>query len=287
MQNTTTSFGWSASRLKSLLQCPRQYAYAYLDGIPAVPTAPLVFGRVMHETLRIASEQQMSSGVLPSPSEMEHTLEGLWSAALETESPFFGPRQPTAQGYSALGLRMLETFHRDYVSKPPPIAVEFAFDVTIGERSFIGTVDRVEESGNGLAIVDYKSGQRKPSPTEAATDVGMTITTFALRQTFGLRVESIEYRFLRDGSHIPAVRDESDFEHLLNKIMPQAERILEDGEFLPRPGFWCRWCDYRELCGAQGIELCSTGALHIFYEKHPSLCAELNLAHFLVVLSDK
>ncbi len=255
-QRNTTSFVWSASRLKSLLQCPRQYAYAYLDGIPAVPTAPLVFGRVMHETLRLASEHQMSSGVLPSPSEMQHTLDGLWSAALETESPFFGLRQPTAQGYCALGQRMLEAFHRDYAPKPPPLAVEFAFDVTLGERRLVGTVDRVEESANGLCLVDYKSGQRKPSPTEAATDVGMTIMALALHQTFGLRVESIEYRFLRDGSHIPAVRDESDFDHLLNKVLPSAERTLEGGEFLPRPGFWCRWCDYRELCGAQGIELC-------------------------------
>ena len=248
-------FRWSASRLKSLLQCPRQYAYAYRNGIPAVPTAPLVFGRVMHETLRLVGERHISSGALPSLAEMESTLNDLWSAALETELPFFGPRQPTAQGYLALGQRMLDAFHRDYAPKPPPLAVGFAIEFSLGERSFVGTVDRVEESDGGLVVVDYKSGQRKPSPSEAATDVGVTLTALALRQTLGLAVESVEYRFLRDGSHIPAVRNESDFDYLLVEVLPHAERILQGGEWLPRPGFWCRYCDYRELCGAQGVEL--------------------------------
>ena len=252
-------FRWSASRLKSLLQCPRQYAYAYRDDIPAVPTAPLVFGRVMHETLRLAGEQHISRSVLPSLREMESTLNDLWSAALETESPFFGPRHPTAQGYQTLGLKMLDCFHRDYASKPAPLAVGFAMEFTLGERSFVSTVDRVEESEGGLVIVDYKSGQRKPSPTEAATDIAVTLTALALRQTLGLVVESVEYRFLRDGGHIPAARDHTDFNYLLDEVLPQAERTLEGGEFLPYPGFWCRYCDYRELCGAQGIELCVSG----------------------------
>ena len=255
-QKQGAPFRWSASRLKSLLQCPRQYAYAYFDGIPAVPTAPLVFGRVMHETLRLAGEQHIGRGVLPPLREMESTLNGLWSAALEMESPFFGPRQPTAQGYQTLGLKMLDCFHRDYASKPPPLAVGFAIEFTLGERNFVGSVDRVEESAGGLVVVDYKSGQRKPSPTEAATDIAVTLTALALRQTLGLAVESVEYRFLRDGSHIPAARDQTGFNSLLGEVLPAAEAILESGEFLPRPGFWCRYCDYRELCGAQGIELC-------------------------------
>lgn len=253
-----TSFKWNAARLKSLLLCPRQFSYAFVDGIPSVPTAPRVFGRAMHEVLRLACEKQMATGVLPSVQEMEAVLNGLWTEALETESPYFGPRHPTLEGYDALGYQMLSAFHRDYASKPPPLAVELAYDISIGKQNLVGFVDRVDESGQGVVVVDDKSGQKKPSPNEAANDVQLTISALAVRQTLGLVVESVEYHFLRDGRHIQTNREESAFDWLGEALM-FAEDMRVRGEFLPRPGFWCRFCDYRELCAAQGIEVSVSG----------------------------
>lgn len=256
---TAVAFKWNAARLKSLLLCPRQFSYAFVDGIPSVPTAPRAFGGAMHETLRLACEHQMATGVLPSVQEMEAILNGLWSAALETESPYFGPRHPTLEGYEALGFQMLSAFHRDYAMKPPPLAVELAFDISIGGQNLVGFVDRVDEGEQGVVVVDYKSGQKKPSPNEAANDVQLTISALAVRQTLGLAVESVEYRFLRDGRHIQTNREESAFDWL-GEALIFAEDMRERGKFLPRPGFWCRFCDYRELCAAQGIEVSVSGA---------------------------
>lgn len=158
MENViVTPFYWSASRLKKLLQCPRQFRYCYIDGIPTVPTAPLVFGQTMHEVLRWASEQHMESGALPTIEAMKRSLDQGWQAAQETAAPHFGPRHPSPEGYRMLGHQMLSAFHRHYSLRPPPLAVEMAFDLTVGTRQLVGFVDRVDEGENGLRLAARRS----------------------------------------------------------------------------------------------------------------------------------
>lgn len=42
-----------ASRIKTYLTCHRQFRYTYVDKIPAVPTGPLTFGTVLHESIKL------------------------------------------------------------------------------------------------------------------------------------------------------------------------------------------------------------------------------------------
>lgn len=252
-------FPWSASRLKKLLVCPRQFRFAYLDRLPTVTTAPLAFGRAVHEAVRTAHEEQMTGGSLPPVHEMLARFDDLWQRALDGDV-LFRPSNPQPERYRTMGHEALRVFHALNADSPPPLAVELPFEVEVqGEEAFLlrGIIDRVDEtvSASGeatLVVVDYKSGSRKPTPEEATTDLQLTLYALALRQMLVLPVERVEFHLLRDGLVMASERDEAALAHLTGEVLPYASRTLRGGQFKPCPGYWCRWCDFQVPCRKEG-----------------------------------
>jgi RecB family exonuclease len=50
--------------------------------------------------------------------------------------------------------------------RPPPLAVEFPFEIPLAEHVLSGVVDRIDEGEAGLTVVELKTGRWKPSPKE-------------------------------------------------------------------------------------------------------------------------
>lgn len=253
-QNLTATVPyWSASRLKMLLLCPRQFRYCYLDEIPTLATAPLVFGRTMHDVLRVAGEKHMESGELPTIQEMVRDFAVLWQRERQESSIYFGPTHASYDEYLLLGGEMLERFYHRQSHRPPPLAVELAFEIPFGEQTLVGFIDRVEEGRDGLVVVDYKTGKRKPTANETAEDLQLTVYALAVGETLGQDASRVEFHFLRDGSAIGSTRDETAIFCRLGEVRMDAEKTMEQGAFPPCPGYWCRFCDYRELCAAENL----------------------------------
>ena len=259
-------FPWSASRLKKLLLCPRQFRFAYLDRLPTVTTAPLAFGRAVHEAVRIAHEEQMVGGALPSVAHIIACFDSLWEEALGDEV-MFRPSHPQPERYQTLGHEALRVFHAMSRDTAPPLMVELPFEVevTTQEETFRlrGLIDRVDEvrrdevmgqeGDSAIVIIDYKSGNRKPKPDEVQGDVQMTLYALVLQQMLGVAVERVEFHLLRDGLVLASQRDEAALTHLTGEVLPYASKTLRNGQFPPCPGYWCRWCDFQEPCRQEGI----------------------------------
>ncbi len=259
-----TPFPWSASRLKKLLLCPRQFRFAYIDRLPTVVTAPLAFGRAVHDAIKCAHEEQMVTGALPPVGEVIARFDALWEEALSGEV-LFRPSHPLPQRYRTMGHEALRVFHALNRDASPPLAVELPFEVEIrgdDDETYLlrGIIDRVDEvRGNGgegaLVIMDYKSGSRKLKPEEAQNDLQLTLYALALQQMLGMPVERVEFHWLRDGQVLASGRDEAAFSHLTGEVLPYAGKTLREGEFPPCPGYWCRWCDFQKPCQQEGIWL--------------------------------
>lgn len=254
-------FPWSASRLKKLLLCPRQFRFAYLDRLPTVTTAPLAFGRAVHEAVRVGHEEQMAGGNLPPVHEMLARFDDLWSKALEGDV-LFRPSHPQPERYRTMGHEALRVFHALNAEDAPPLAVELPFEVEVqgDEETFLlrGIIDRVDETASAsgeatLVVVDYKSGSRKPKPDEAQSDLQLTLYALALRQMLDLPVERVEFHLLRDGLVMASERDEAALAHLRGEVLPYASQMLQGGQFKACPGYWCRWCDFQEPCRQEGL----------------------------------
>ena len=79
----------SATRIRTYLTCPRKYRYAYIDDIPVVPTGPVAFGRVMHQTLYSLHQQSMNEGRHLNVEDGFATFDRLWRETLQQEQPLF------------------------------------------------------------------------------------------------------------------------------------------------------------------------------------------------------
>ncbi len=259
----TGRFRWSASRLKRLLQCPRQFRYMYIEGLPTLTTAPLAFGRVIHEVVCAAHEAQMTSGGLPAPEALLARFDAGWEEILARQEILFRASHPAPERYVKQGHETLRVFHALNQKAAPPLAVELAFEVEIGPHQVRGVIDRVDEvtghdAERGLLIVDYKSGARKPNQSEADSDLQLTLYAQALEMWLELPVGGVEFHALRDGSRFASTRNRHHFAWL-GEVFAYGEHLRERGEYPPCPGFWCRWCDFQRECQAEGLPLTKGG----------------------------
>lgn len=242
---------WSATRLKSLLLCPRQFRYAYVDLIPAVPTAPLVFGRVLHETLLFIHQRQMDGQELPVAGETLLRFDALWQQALEEENPLFRAGAPDSAQHAKLGHEILRGYLHSVEGTKPPLAAELTFEIAVGDEKLRGVIDRIDEQDDGLVIVDFKSGARKLSAQEIERDLQLTVYAFAAHQVYGCPTARVAQFYLRDGTYLRSLRGPADFAWLVEEILPHARRVLSDNQYPAHTGYWCNWCDYREVCKAE------------------------------------
>ena len=245
-----TEMTWSATRLKSYLTCPRQFRYSYVDGIASIPTSPLVFGRALHDALCFVHERQMLNGELPPIVDSLERFDVLWSEVLESK-PFFRDGSPSPAQHLTTGHEILRAYLAAPENQKMPLAAELAFEVKAGDYKLTGIVDRLDESENGLVVVDFKSGTRKPSPKDLDEELQFTIYAFAIEQMMGRPVERVVHCHLRTGDRFDAHRTGDHFAWLLDEVLPFVSGGAARGEFAPRSGYWCNWCDYRELCRAE------------------------------------
>jgi putative RecB family exonuclease len=233
------------------LTCPRQYRYSYVDEIPSVPTAPLVFGRVLHECIRFAQDERLETRSLPPADRVLAEFDALWGKTLQEERPYCSQGKSALAGYAKSGREMLRLFLREQDGRPAPLAAEFPFEVEAGGHALCGVIDCVSEGETGLVITDYKSGRRKPSAEELERDLQLTVYAFAASQVFGRQVEKIAHIYLKDGSVAELERDARDFGWLLDEVLPHVARGIQAERFPLSPGLHCKWCDWRELCQAE------------------------------------
>lgn len=241
----------SPTRLKTYLTCPRQYRYVYIDKIEVPLSSSLAFGRAVHEALHLLyldGDGQVATDPAPAIA----TFDRLWQEALERDNPTFTSSSPTPEGYRELAHRMLTGFIAGQSDKPFPLVMEFPFEVEASEHTLVGIIDRVDAGGDGLTIVDYKTGRAKPSRRDVDGDLQLTVYALAAEQVFGMPVERIVYYHLRDQTEIVTTRGTEEFERLTSLVLPHVLQAIEAAMFPPCYGYWCRYCDHRERCQAEG-----------------------------------
>jgi RecB family exonuclease len=247
----------SATRVKMYLQCPRQYRYRYVDEIPTVLTGALAFGQVIHRVLYNLQLWAITHGEPFTESIAWYEFSRLWNEIVNDQNPLFKCADEPSE-YSALAKVMLTGYIEAHREKPPPILLEYPFEIAMQDESsgreylLRGVIDRIDYGNDGLVIVDYKTGKRKPSPRQLQEDMQLTIYAFAARQLFGQDVQHVVYYQLRDQSELLTEHTESELQTLVQSILPQAAAGIERERFGPRPGYYCRFCDYRTVCRAEG-----------------------------------
>jgi RecB family exonuclease len=128
------------------------------------------------------------------------------------------------------------------------IATEHKFSFRLGEREIRGRIDRIDQLEDGVVrVIDYKTGAPKDRKF-AEESLQLSVYAMAVAQ-MNLAPRELVLVNVQDNSEAVAGRTPKQLETAREKIEDVAQGIAR-GEFGPKPGQHCRWCDYRNLCPA-------------------------------------
>jgi len=247
-------FSATPSKLACFSDCPRRYRFAYVDR-PAPPKGP----PWAHNTVGSA---------------VHAALRSWWELPVERRTPA-AARQLLYAGWSANGFRDAEQSElwraraagwiTDYVAgldpTDEPVGTERQVAATTERLALSGRVDRIDQRGDELVVVDYKTGRAVCTDDEARGSPALAAYVLGVRRTLHRPCSRVELHHLPSGT-VAA------FEHtdrsLANHVR-RAEDIAADIEaatgalaagedpdvaFPPVTGQQCSWCAFRPSCPA-------------------------------------
>jgi len=242
----------SPSRLTLWLDCPKAYRLQYLDR-PRRPPAPqraiVSIGNSAHAALShfwdLPEQERTPQGVM-------RLLARLWQHA-----GFDGPQQ-SMRWQAAVGGWLVD-YLRGIDRERQPVALERTVALRTSSLAVTGRVDRVEERGGELVVVDYKAGSSPPAPDAARTSLALGLYAVALSRMFRRPVRQVELHYLPTGERVVHRHTEV----ALERKLAEAESIgadialahadfesrgIDSTSFEARVSALCRWCPVQEQC---------------------------------------
>jgi DNA helicase-2/ATP-dependent DNA helicase PcrA len=244
----------SPSAIDTLDACPQKYLFGRAWGLRGGPAAAISFGSVMHNTIKYFIGELAKGRALPFE-EVEKKFELEWtSAGFEDEYQ--------EQEYKKDGLTQLRAFHAGTLASPPDvIAQEKAFELPLENNIVLtGRMDQVNRVAPGEEeIVDYKTGKPRDQD-KAKKDLQLSVYALAAREVFDWNPARLTFYNLQTNQAVSATRDDKKL-HKVRSEIQEAAADIRAGKFPPKPGFWCRFCDFESICPAreQGAAASASG----------------------------
>ncbi|MDP3955080.1 MAG: ATP-dependent DNA helicase [bacterium] len=237
----------SFSQIETFNRCPLQYRYHYIQRIPVTPGTALTFGDTVHKTL-LHFYERAKKGEKLAEKDLLEIYQKNWS------SFGFSSKEHELK-MKKNGGNMLKKFYKEaYDPKHLPESLEQSFKIKIGDGIRIGgKIDRVDTlAGGALEIIDYKTG-KLPAEKEIAESLQMTVYALAACDPgiYGKKPDEVilTFYFLEHSRKISSKRTKEQLEEAKRKLVEKAKEI-QKSDFLPTPGPWCDFCDFKLLCEA-------------------------------------
>lgn len=247
-------FVCTPSRLSSYEECPRRYRYTYLDR-PSPPKGPAwahnSLGASVHTALRNwwdLPAQRRQPGALPT------LLRATW-----VRDGYRDDEQQRTVFERAL--RWLESYLLGLDADFEPLAVERTVAAKTAVLALSGRVDRIDQRGDELVIVDYKTGRAGLGPDDARGSLALALYAFAAARVFRKPCRTVELHHLPTGTVAVHEHTESSIARHVRRAEQTAQDVIAaqqslsdgadpDDTFPAQPSSLCGWCDFRRICPA-------------------------------------
>lgn len=242
----------SPSRLLAWLDCPRRYRMQYLDR-PRPPAraqrAHTSVGLATHNALRDFWDLPVSR---KTPDGVAELVRQSW-----IDVGFRDPEQSVA--WRARVRDTVVGYLRGIDRDRQPVGIERSVSLKTRHVAVTGRIDRLDERGGEVVVVDYKTGRRVPTVDDARTSLALALYAVAAGRMFRRPCARVELHHLPSGT--VAAHEHTD-ESLRRKVV-EAESIAADlrradaefadlgaesDRFPARPTSLCTWCDFRSQC---------------------------------------
>ena len=241
----------SPSRASSFQDCPLQFRFASIQGLPQPPGFHAVKGNVVHRALELLLR-------LSAPERTREAARDAMSSSRKEYEP----------KYDFVGLNLEESAAREfwmdcerltdaYFDLEDPttlddIELELWVEAPLGTFNVRGYVDRLERTKDGaLVITDYKTGR---APRES--DVGnkmrqLEMYAYMVRALRGQLPTRMRLMYLRDKVVLEQQPTESSMKFLEKRtiaLFNAIERACTSGNFPPKRSGLCNFCNFKQWC---------------------------------------
>jgi RecB family exonuclease len=244
------------SRLMTFLDCPRRYRYQYLDRpTPAKgpPWAHNSLGASVHGALSNWWRLPVDERTVRRAGDL---LERGWLTDGFRNDEHAIEQRSTARA-------MVERYVSDLDPETEPIGVERTVATKTDRAALFGRVDRIDDrGGDGVVIVDYKTGRHVLTVDDARTSLALAVYAAGASRVFHRPVRRVELHHLPTG----AVLAWEHTDETLARQLARADSITDDlvalderyragldeaaaaAAFPARVGAQCAWCDFNRSC---------------------------------------
>lgn len=243
----------SYSQIDTFRFCPLHYKLKYILNIPTTASTPQSFGNTMHITLKefcqaLQRKEKIDKENLLLLYEKNWVSEGYRDKSHE--------RQMKKRGENYL-LEYLKTdlFRPD--NPPKVLEMPFSFRLTPSLK-IGGKIDRVDQTKNGIEIIDYKTTEfthkELPSEKDLLKDLQLSVYAMAANKVndplFPKDLEQITLSlyFFDKGRKVSTTRTAKQLGEEAEKILKIKEEI-EKSDFRCSGNFFCQDCEYKLFCG--------------------------------------
>lgn len=248
----------SFTQVAAFSTCPLQYKFAHILKVPVFGRHSLSFGKTMHNTLQkfteLIYEQQLKPQTSLFDNQEENTVDVpdkriLLDLYKECWIDEWYPSQAIREEYMQKGKESLSRVYEDVKKSPPNIAhIEKGFTLKIGDITVKGRIDRIDHDGDGVEIIDYKTGSPKDK-LSWQDKRQLVLYQLAAETCFDppLKVNRLSYHYLEDNSKVSFEAKEKEKEKLEQEILNTVDAI-KSSDFSADPGFHCQYCDFKDIC---------------------------------------
>ncbi|MCW2494563.1 PD-(D/E)XK nuclease family protein [Jatrophihabitans sp.] len=245
-------FSCTPSKLTAF-DCPRRYRFSYVDRPPPAK-GPAWAHNTVGAAVHVALARWYST-LVPAHRTTE-AGEILVEAAWQDEG-FRDAEQSARWRERAAG--WVRSYLAGVDPRREPIGVERTVGTATATLAISGRVDRIDDRGDELVIVDYKTGRTESSEDEARGSLALALYVLAARRTLRRPVRRVELHHLPSGTVAGYDHtDESLARHLARAESTAADIVVAtdtlaagadpDDVFPPVPSALCSWCDFRAAC---------------------------------------
>ncbi|MDX6744282.1 RecB family exonuclease [Actinocorallia sp. A-T 12471] len=245
----------SPSRAGDFMTCPLLYRFRVIDRIEERPSPAAVRGTLVHAVLERLFDLPAEARTADAARAM---LEPQWADLVarepELEALFEGEPEGERDAWLARAHELVDSYFtlEDPRRLEPADRELFVETVLESGLKLRGYIDRVDVAPSGeVRIVDYKTGSAPRADFEARALFQMRFYALVLWRSRGRVPALLQLMYLGNGEVLRYQPDEADLratERKLEALWRAIARAAETGEWRPRPGRLCDWCDHKERC---------------------------------------
>lgn len=237
----------SPSALDRFRTCPRSFRLHDVDRSPRQERSnpSFVQGSAVHHALERFFGLPVEDR---STDSMHQALRWAWPQHRKPDS-FSSRDQEADVGRGALA--MLSEFVDNFETSATPVAREQWVSAHVAGCDVYGKVDRVDRRGEGLEVIDYKTGRHRLESEDLHQDSAVQVYVLGTESRFGLPVERVRIIYLAHGDEVIWEPEREDVELITARLGELIGRLRAETEWEPNPGPQCKWCPVALSCDAR------------------------------------